>query len=117
MIQIDGAEEGRRLKIVFEQMTERIIEESEKELEIAVTKMENDAKAFSPVDTGRLRNSIGKRKVSFAEWEVGTNVEYAREVEFGTMRKRPKPYLRPAFDKNIESLKSGLRNAIKRGMS
>ena len=63
--------------------------------------IQGDAKRRSPVDTGRLRNSIdfivniGKRFVL-----VGTNVLYAIYPEFGTRRMKEQPYLRPAFKKN-----------------
>lgn len=42
-----------------------------------------------------------------AEWVVGTNVEYAPYVEFGTSRMGAQPYLRPAVDRargNIDSI-------------
>src|SRR5690606_14108631 len=117
MIEIDGAAEGRRLKRMFEEASDQITADSERLLEVAVIKMENDAKAMSPVDTGRLRNSIGHRKLSHAEWEVGTSTPYARDVEYGTMRTRPQPFLRPAFERNMEQLKQGLKEAIRRGLN
>lgn len=53
------------------------------------------AKRQAPVDTGRLRSSI-----TYVEEEgvfkVGSNVEYAPFVEFGTEDRAPQPYLRPA---------------------
>lgn len=65
--------------------------------------IETPAKAKAPVLTGNLRRSIhtevstGGEK---AEARVGTNVEYATVVEFGTSNRPPKPYLRPAYDEN-----------------
>lgn len=116
MIRIDGAAEGRRMKQLFESVSDQVATESERELERAVLQMENDAKAMAPVDTGRLRNSIGHRKVSHAEWEVGTNVPYAELVEYGTKHTKPQPYLRPAFDKNWSKLRDGMKRAIGRGL-
>lgn len=55
-----------------------------------------------PVDTGRLKQSIGVQKVQDGEYRVGTNVDYAPYVEFGTRRQAPQPFMRPA----IERLKS-----------
>lgn len=54
------------------------------------------------VDTGRLRSSITyeigtQGRVLVAR--VGTNVEYAKHLELGTSRMRPRPFLRPALAK------------------
>jgi HK97 gp10 family phage protein len=63
-------------------------------------RIERRAKQLCPVDTGRLRSSISTaiivdgRSISGI---VGTNVEYAPYVEFGTSRMEAQPYLRPAF--------------------
>ncbi|RLA75223.1 MAG: hypothetical protein DRG78_20715 [Epsilonproteobacteria bacterium] len=38
----------------------------------------------TPIDTGRLRNSINIIKKNDYEWEIGTNLEYALYVELGT---------------------------------
>jgi HK97 gp10 family phage protein len=74
--------------------------EMAKELARRAVKVETSAKRLCPVDTGRLRSSI--------TWElghddigllaiIGTNVEYAPYVEFGTSRMRAQPFLRPAL--------------------
>lgn len=61
--------------------------------------VEARAKELCPVDTGRLRSSI----TSAIETEgdtivgvVGTDVEYASFVEFGTQRMDAQPFLTPA---------------------
>lgn len=58
------------------------------------------ARALCPVDTGRLRSSIvmrrGRDGTGFYV-EVGTSVEYAPFVEFGTSRMRAQPFLTPAI--------------------
>lgn len=63
-------------------------------------RVEGAAKRACPVDTGRLRSSIthdlerdAKGLVAF----VGTDVDYAPHVEFGTFRMRAQPFLRPAL--------------------
>ena len=93
--------------------------------------VEAAAKPLSePVDSGQLRGSI-THKVDGNEARIGTNVEYAPYIEFGTGKyaeggggrktpwvyKHPKygwvwtagmpprPYLRPALDENIEAIK------------
>ncbi|BDP42923.1 hypothetical protein DAETH_28920 [Deinococcus aetherius] len=51
------------------------------------------------VDTGRLRQSIVALKIAPGRWRVGTNVEYAFWLEFGTRRIAPRPFMRPAAEK------------------
>ena len=46
--------------------------------------VEGDAKRLCPVDTGRLRSSIHTRKEDWNKVIVGTDVEYAPYVEYGT---------------------------------
>lgn len=50
---------------------------------------EGHAKDMTPVDTGRLRNSISHEEdESELAVYIGTNVEYAPYVEMGTSRQR-----------------------------
>lgn len=58
---------------------------------------EGYAKRACPVDTGRLRNSI--THVTMPDENavyIGTNVEYAPHVEYGTVHQDPQPFLKPA---------------------
>lgn len=61
--------------------------------------VQSKARSLCPVDTGRLRSSIimtkGRDGTGFYV-EVGTNVSYARFVEFGTHKMRARPFLLPA---------------------
>jgi HK97 gp10 family phage protein len=66
------------------------------------------AKQLAPVDTGRLRSSITAELIRSGRKPkavVGTNVEYAPFVEFGTSKQPAQPFLRPAarqvLDKNV----------------
>lgn len=77
-----------------------------KALEAAAIVVTMDAVPRVPVDTGNLRGSI-THKVEGAEAKVGTNVDYAPHVEYGTHKMDAKPYLRPAIDAqraNIENI-------------
>ena len=58
---------------------------------------ENEAKQDCPVDTGNLRASIHTEK-GHLEDIVGTDVEYAPYVEFGTYKMRAQPYMQPGAD-------------------
>lgn len=97
---------------------------------------ENNIEAVDAVDTGRLRNSITVEKVGKCRYAVGTNVEYAPPVEFGTGSKgdpavahttkikwvycdpsgqfhtaypQPaRPFLRPAFEANRQRVKDNI---------
>ena len=105
-------------------------------LELVGELVERDAKLLCPVDLGNLRNSIG-HSVDETELSVtiGTNVDYAPYVEFGTGEKaengqgrqggwfyeytgnngkkgirftkgsKPQPFLRPALNKNVAKIK------------
>jgi len=70
------------------------------------------------VDTGRLRSSIthqvkaeGKKVIG----RIGTNVEYARSLEFGTNKMAARPFLRPIVINNrreiIRQLVAGIKRA------
>lgn len=63
-------------------------------------RVQNGAKRLCPVDTGRLRSSIVYEVAATGRTitaRIGTNVEYAGYVEFGTRHMRARPYLRPAL--------------------
>lgn len=76
--------------------------------------IESDAKRNCPVDTGRLRMSITSDTSNINDFEasVGTNVEYATHVEYGTHKQSPKPYLRPAYNKNVAKLQTKINKVL-----
>jgi len=73
-------------------------------VELAALEVEKEAKRICPVDTGRLRNSISTAKGDKTTMFVGTNVEYAPYVEFGTHKMSAQPYMRPAAEKVKQKL-------------
>jgi len=82
------------------------------------TCIEGRAKEICPVDTGRLKGSITTHAGETEDGNrhevcVGTNVEYAPYVEFGTRKMNPKPYLRPAFDETKESAVQRIADKLK----
>jgi len=70
------------------------------------------------VDSGRLRGSFFHRMTNtegFPVAEVGTNVEYAAALEFGTKsgRIKPRPYFIPAMARNDKEIKDKIAQSIK----
>jgi HK97 gp10 family phage protein len=83
-------------------------------LEIIGAKAADYAAGKAPVDTGRLKNSL-THEVAMDEKAVyvGTNVEYAPFVEYGTSRQRAQPYLRPAVENHMDEYKHILEEELK----
>lgn len=82
--------------------------------------VERDAKIKTPVDTGRLRQSISHETENFGSENpaviVGTNVDYAGYIEFGTSKQPAQPYLYPALTENKEKIKKKVKQAIQKGV-
>ena len=84
--------------------------------------LESDAKIEAPVDTGRLRSSIGSQVVrglgSEIVGKVGSAVEYASYQEFGTRYQPGKAFLRPSLEKNLDRviklLEQGIEEILRR---
>ena len=74
--------------------------------------VEGKAVSKAPVDTSRLKQSI-TRIVDKTSAYVGTNVEYAPYVEFGTRRQKAQPYLRLALSSSISAIKGFFAKRIK----
>lgn len=119
---IRGDEEG--VLIILENNTEIIEANIGNAVIMALEEIgieaEKRAKALTPVDTGRLRNSVthaidpGDNSV-----EVGTNVEYARRIEFGMSGTKYKGanegrgFLRPAINDNLNVYRDILRKKLR----
>ncbi|WP_334111256.1 HK97-gp10 family putative phage morphogenesis protein [Thermodesulfitimonas autotrophica] len=91
-IEVEG---GKELAKKFAEIGQMATNAAEKALVRAGLLVERDAKKLCPVDTGRLRTSISHRLTGAGTKnpavEVGTNVEYAPYVEFGTRPHYPPP--------------------------
>lgn len=78
---------------------------------------ENNAKfeitALGAIDTGNLRNSISHADDGTYAY-IGTNVEYAPYVEFGTSKHPvPRPFLRNAVTNHQEEYKNIVEGELK----
>lgn len=75
---------------------------------------ESHAKEYSPVDTGRLRNSIAHAVIDKGHTVViGSNVVYAPFQELGTSKMAAHPFLRPAIEKHKDEYKNVLQKLLK----
>lgn len=71
-------------------------------------------KQITPVDTGNLKSSYGAVPVTSNEVHVGTFVEYAPFVEYGTSRMAAQPHLTPAFAQSEATFKQRLKEEVAR---
>ena len=112
-------------------------EAAAKALETIGLVAERYAKEMCPTDTSRLKNSIS-HQVDDDTVYVGTNVEYAPYVEFGTGKfaeggggrptpwsyqddkgnwhttngMKPQPYLKPAIENHLDEYKQYLKDEL-----
>lgn len=93
-VRVDGFPEVERL---LKQTGHKLTDAIKGAVAETALNVERNAKQATPVDTGRLRSSIG---VSFdgnrLGADVATNVEYAPHVEFGTVKQEAQPFMTPA---------------------
>lgn len=77
----------------------------------------SDARAKAPVLSGTLRRSITVEAVAPGDVRVGSDVAYARRIEYGfqgadsrgrSYHQAAQPYLRPAFDENQERIRRAI---------
>ena len=73
---------------------------------------ERYAKRETPVDTGRLRNSISNTADKDAAY-IGTNVEYTPYVELGARGRNPVYMLRKAATEHTPEYKDLLEKSMK----
>jgi len=92
-------------RIVHVDMSRHTQKQAEKMVRSATIAVEQQAKQLKAVDTGALRRSI-THNVSGLYGEVGTSMEYAPYIEYGTYRTPKQPYLRPALDSVAKQLRN-----------
>lgn len=69
------------------------------------------AQSRCPVDTGRLRSSIGVSAEGM-EAVISADTEYASYVEFGTSKAAANPYLVPSLLENTEKITAAMAAAL-----
>jgi HK97 gp10 family phage protein len=80
-------------------------------LEAIGARAETHAKSNTPVDTGNLRNSMA-HAVSGDSVYIGSNVEYAPYVEFGTRRNKAHHMLQKAATGHGDEYKAIAKAAL-----
>ena len=85
--------------------------------------VENNAKRFAPVDTGRLRNEI-KNRVTRSRDSIEAKIghfnpmlEYAPFQELGTSKMAGQPFLRPGLAYSKQPIQEEFKNYVKRELS
>ncbi len=123
--------------IVFNDGTKAAIEQIKKTRDVALMEsaivMEGNIALRCPVDTGHLRQSIGRKVRLYdgvsgeekndglesyppneGEAYVGTNVEYAPYVEYGTKYQRAQSYMRTGAVASEKAIASIFQNRLGR---
>lgn len=78
-------------------------------------KAETYAKLQTPVDTGRLRNSMNNRYVDSEKTVyVGTNVEYAPHIEWGHHSYAGKHMLKNSIAEHLDEYKQDIASALQK---
>tara|TARA_R100000458_G_C8277467_1_gene252987 strand:+ start:3068 stop:3421 length:354 start_codon:yes stop_codon:yes gene_type:complete len=100
-IRIEGADEFKKK---LKQLAQKYPDVLDMALEDTAAAIHLEASRLVPVDEGHLKNSINV-KGEFLRKSIGTSMEYAVSMEFGTPTGTgpnggPRPYMRPAFNNN-----------------
>lgn len=100
----------------YKDNTEEVLSAMEKAikrgLEAIGLTAEGHAKKETPVDTGRLRNSIS-HAVEYRAAYIGTNVEYAPYVELGARGRDGKHMLQRAATEHTDEYKRLMEDSMK----
>lgn len=67
--------------------------------------------------THNLAESIDITKLSDHSFSIGTDVDYGKDLEFGTSTMEARPWLRPAFEQGGKNLIKDLTEDINKGFS
>jgi hypothetical protein len=68
------------------------------------------------VRTGLLRNSVTYAQLGNMVWGYGTRVFYGRIHELGLGNHPPRPFLRPAYERNREAIQAAFSRTAAREM-
>ena len=99
---------SQKITLTGIKLEEIIISKVKRNLTAAGQLVVSQAQRLVPVDTGRLLTSIQPETVKRSNNQyfltVGSSVEYAAAVEYGTEKQKSKPYLRPAVNLQFNNI-------------
>lgn len=104
----------KELRQVLEGYSEELKPQIVAALNRSALRIVGQAKRLAPVDTGRLMSSLAILRTTNEGLtiDVGTNVEYASYVEYGTTRQKAQPYLFPAAEAERPRLMAELQRIV-----
>jgi HK97 gp10 family phage protein len=115
-VEVDGI---KQLEATLKKINKTATNDIEQALINGALMVERDAKIKVPVDTGRLRQSITHQDHDFGSKnpyvEIGTNVDYAPPVEYGTSKMTAQPFLRPSYNENKQKILKEIAKAMRKG--
>jgi phage gpG-like protein len=92
-------------------------------IKLVANQYKTDVQRLAPYDTGTLRRSIHVEMINSSSAIVGTNLPYARRLEYGFMGKDklgrtyhqpPHPYFRPPLENNWQNYQRMYLEAMNR---
>lgn len=100
--------DDRAFQAALERELARLVVTTERKVFALALKVQRNARLACPVDTGRLRASISVTEGRDGRGyfvDIGTNVDYAAFVEYGTSVSAAQPFLRPGL---LQALRQGV---------
>jgi len=98
----------------YREFKKRYIKALDKSLNLTGFLLVNTATLLAPVDTGRLRQTIGYVVNPFKiSVKFGSNVFYDIFIEKGTSRQKAQPYIKPSLLRNVEQIEEIIKKVFR----
>lgn len=98
-------------------LADRLKQAGEQAERDAAEEVQDDMRAFVPVDSGRLHDAIRiENGATGLQVGPGDEVEYAMFVEYGTSRMSAQPYAGPAADRARAAFVNTVRDTARRAV-
>lgn len=96
--------------IRFKKNTVKAFEEAQLE---SMNSVIRESKVIVPVKSGKLRDSLKLERQSYLKYKFGSDLDYAKIVEFGDKNRKANLYITKASEKYTVYLNSELKKRIK----